>query len=63
MNVKIEGKELVIRIPVNDPLEPSSTGKTLLVASTHGNKETDTLVDGTKVIVSVNAYIKKKKGL
>lgn len=61
MQAKIEGKELVIRIPVNDPLPPSKTGKTLVVASSQGNKETDVLVNGCKVIVGLNAYIKEKK--
>ena len=32
----------------------------LVVASTYGNKETDCVVDGEKVIVGVNAYILKK---
>ena len=39
---------------------PSGSGKTLVVASTYGNKETDCLVGGKKVIVGVNAYIPKK---
>jgi hypothetical protein len=32
----------------------------LVVASTYGNKETDCVVDGKRVIVGVNAYIPKK---
>jgi len=31
-----------------------------VVASTHGNKETDCVVDGKKVTVGVNAYIPLK---
>jgi hypothetical protein len=42
------------------PLATPSSGKTLMVASTYGNKETDCVVDGKKVIVGVNAYIPKK---
>jgi hypothetical protein len=38
----------------------SASGKTLVVASTYGSKETDCVVDGKKVIVGVNAYIPKK---
>lgn len=58
MKVTIEGNELVIRIPakVKSP-PPSSTGKTLIVASSKGNKETSAKVDGKNVIVGVNAYI------
>lgn len=56
---RIEGNELVIRVPMNDKPERSTSGKTLVVASTRGNKETDCLVNGKKVIVGVNAYIEK----
>ena len=40
--------------------EKSASGKTLVVASTYGNKETECVVDGKKVVVGVNAYIPKK---
>jgi hypothetical protein len=59
MTAKIEGKELVIRIPLNDPPRPSSSGKTLVVASSNGNKLTDAKVNDQQVIVGVNAYIKR----
>jgi hypothetical protein len=59
-SAKIVGDELVLRIPMNAKPEKSSSGKTLVVASTYGNKETDCVVDGKKVIVGVNAYIPKK---
>ena len=54
------GDELVLRIPMNAKPEKSASGKTVVVASTYGNKETDCVVDGKKVIVGVNAYIPKK---
>jgi hypothetical protein len=57
MQVKLEGNELVIRIPTTKPT-PSGTGKTLSVASSHGNKTTEVVIDGKPVIVGVNAYIK-----
>ena len=38
----------------------ASCSPVLVVASTHGNKETDCVVDGKKVIVGVNAYIPVK---
>jgi hypothetical protein len=59
-SAKIVGDELVLKIPMNATPEKSSSGKTLVVASTYGNKETDCVVDGKKVIVGVNAYIPKK---
>jgi hypothetical protein len=48
---------LLLELPLQKP-EPSSSGKTLVVASTHGNVETDVEVQGRKVKVGVNAYIK-----
>lgn len=57
MKVNIEGNELVIRIPMQEPA-PSSSGKTLVVASSHGNKVTDAKVNGKPITVGLNAYIK-----
>ena len=57
MKVTIENKELVIRIPMQTPPQPSATGKTLVVASTRGNKTTDVTVDGKQVVIGLNAYI------
>ena len=35
-------------------------GKTLVVATTHGNQPTDVTVNGKPVIVGVNAYIRNR---
>lgn len=56
MQVTVEGKELVIRIPLQEPTK-SASGKTLVVASSRGNKVTEAKVNGKKVTVGVNAYI------
>jgi hypothetical protein len=53
----IEGEYLVIRVPLNPQPTPSATGKTLVVASSHGNKETEIQVQGKPVYLGVNAYI------
>mgnify|MGYP001572686293 FL=1 len=58
MNVKIENGELVIRLPLQRPT-PSKTGKTLVVASSYGNKQTEAVVDGKPITIGVNAYIKQ----
>lgn len=47
-SAKIVDGELVLRIPLNAKPEKSSSGKTLVVASTYGSKETDCVVDGKK---------------
>lgn len=61
MKVSVEKNELVIRLPMNDEksLPVSSTGKSLKVASSNGNKATSVTVNGKTVIVGVNAYIPK----
>lgn len=58
MEAKIENNELVIRIPLQKP-KPSTSGKTLIVASTGGNLQTEVTVDGKPVFVGLNAYIRK----
>lgn len=58
MTAKIENGQLIITIPLNAP-RPSASGKTLVVATTGGNKPTTAEVDGKPVIVGVNAYIQK----
>lgn len=57
----LEGNELVIRVPVNNPPERSTSGKTLVLASSHGNQPTELKVDGQTVVVGVNAYYKPAK--
>jgi hypothetical protein len=60
ITARIEGDKLIIELPVNtkDP-QPSASGKTLVVASTHGNMTTEVLVNGKPLVIGVNAYIKK----
>jgi hypothetical protein len=57
MNAKIVGDKLVIEVPLNASPVPSTSGKTLVIASTHGNKVTDAQVNGKRVVVGLNAYI------
>lgn len=58
MQATIENGDLVIRIPMTEP-RPSSSGKTLVVASSGGNKATTATVNGKPVIIGLNAYIQK----
>jgi hypothetical protein len=57
LSATIEGDDLVIRIKRNQVPSKSSTGKTLIVASSSGNVQTDLEVDGKPVIIGLNAYI------
>ena len=56
LTVTREGDTLVIRIPIQAPT-PSASGKTLVVASTHGNQRSGIQIDGKDVFVGVNAYV------
>jgi polysaccharide deacetylase 2 family uncharacterized protein YibQ len=59
MKAEIKNGNLVITIPMNPKSVPSASGKTLVVASSHGNVKTDAEVDGKSVTVGLNAYIHK----
>ncbi len=59
LRATLEGDDLVIRIPVNNPLKPSATGKTWVLASSYGNITTSLLIEDKPVVVGLNAYIKK----
>ncbi len=57
MKVEVKGTDLVITIPMQKPA-PSSSGKTLIVATTGGNQVTTAQVNGKPVTLGLNAYIK-----
>ena len=57
MKTEIVGGNLVITLPINKTPVPSATGKTLVVASSHGNIKTEAKVDGKPITVGVNAYV------
>lgn len=57
MKVEIKDKKLCIEIDLDEPT-PSSSGKTLVVASTRGNTVTTAEVNGKPVSIGLNAYIK-----
>ena len=58
MKAEIKGKELVITLDLQTPA-PSASGKTLVVASSHGNVATTAVIDGKAIVIGVNAYIRK----
>lgn len=57
VETKIENGRLTISLPVQVATR-SASGKTLIVASTHGSLKTDLKIDGKPLIVGVNAYVK-----
>jgi hypothetical protein len=58
MVATIENGVLVVRIPLSPP-RPSASGKTLVVATSGGNKATGALIDGKAVVIGLNAYVTK----
>jgi len=60
LKAELRNGNLILSIPVNDAkdLPLSTTGKTLIVASTHGNIPTPVMVNGQPLVISINAYIK-----
>ncbi len=62
MRAEIMENELVIVIPLEKEPRLSSTGKTLIVASSCGFARTDAVIGGKNVAVSVNAVVRVPKG-
>ena len=58
IKAEIRDGALHITIPLADVPTRSSTGKSMIVASTGGFQRTDAKVGGTAVSVSVNAIVK-----
>ena len=56
LSVTREGDTLVIRIAIK-AATPSSSGKTLVVASTRGNQKTAVQIDGKDLYLGLNAYV------
>ena len=54
---EVKGSKLIITIDMDTNPSPSASGKTLVVASSHGNVPTSVVVKGKNVIVGLNAYI------
>ena len=57
MTVEIKNQKLCIEIDLEEP-KPSSSGKTLVVASTRGNVVTEAEINGKPITIGLNAYIK-----
>ncbi len=57
MNAVIKDNNLIVTIPMGTP-RPSSSGKTMVVATSGGNVITSAVVNGKPVTIGLNAYIK-----
>jgi hypothetical protein len=56
----IEGRNMILRLPIADDITPSKSGKTIVVASTHGPLRANVLIDGHAVTINANAYYRVK---
>lgn len=59
MKVEIVKNNLVITIPFDKKGSQSASGKSLVHATTSGNKTTEVEVDGKPLVIGLNAYTKK----
>jgi hypothetical protein len=57
MKARIEGEMLVVRVPLVTPPTLSKSGKTRLVATSHGVQRTSIKVEGKPIHVVMNAFI------
>ena len=57
MTVQIDGRTLTIRLQLQQDPPLSSSGKTRIVASTHGTVPTEVMYRGRRVSINVNAFV------
>jgi len=60
MKAEVCGDKLVIEIDIQEPV-PSASGKTLVVATTHGNQTSTAMLNGQPIIIGLNAYVRRLK--
>ncbi len=60
MQAEVKDGKLIIEIDLQEPT-PSASGKTLVVASSHGNQATTAMLNGQPIIIGLNAYIRRLK--
>lgn len=54
VEMKVDGTLLTITVDLSKEFGPSSSGKTIIIASTEGNQK----VDGSDAVVGLNVYRK-----
>jgi hypothetical protein len=54
---EIDGKTLIIRLQLQTPVPSKSSGKTLVIASTHGVVTTEARYRGKPIVVVANAFV------
>ena len=59
MKIEIKGTDVVITLPLNQPLSESKSGKSLMLASSNGIIPTLTQYQGKVVKCGVNVFVDK----
>ena len=59
ITTKQDGNKLIITIDLSAPGQISATGKSTVIASTHGNQAVCMTSTGQPVILGLNCYIKR----
>jgi hypothetical protein len=57
-DIEVSKDRVVITVPIQSPIRPSKSGKSLTIATTHGGITTKALVNGKVVWMNVNVYVK-----
>lgn len=60
MTVKIEGDNIIITLPYDKSGQLSASKKSIVLATTKGNKPSDLEIDGKAVMIGVNVYVSAK---
>jgi hypothetical protein len=60
MKAEIKGKKLIVEIDLQEPTL-SASGKTLVIATSHGNQQTSAMYDGQPIMIGLNAYVRRLK--
>ena len=55
---KVEGDKLIVEMDLTADQEESKSGKSMIIASTRGNKR---VIKGKDIMLGLNLYEKKKK--
>jgi hypothetical protein len=59
MKIEIKGNEVVITLPLNNPLPLSKSEKSLMLATSNGIVPTTTVFNGKVVKAGVNVFVDK----
>jgi hypothetical protein len=60
--IELDGQTLIIKLPLQTPIR-SASGKTLVVATTHGTITTEARYEKKRIVVVANAFVyPKEKG-